>query len=130
MDNRPEHLQHYQYDSPKHGKRGPDKKPRAPRGKKTVMARYYEATGRRIEDDMRSHREKVNLMYEVAGTIEDPSDRLNALDKATKAEDSFNKTWLPYFQSKQGVMKVTDSEEDMISLEDVLSGDANEDHRS
>lgn len=121
-DTRPEQVRHYKYDSPNHGKRGPDKKPRSPRGKKTLQARYFEATGRKIEDDMKAQREKVDMLYECAKMFNDPDERMAALEKAHNAEDKFNKTWLPYFQSKMGTIQTQVEEEDLVSLDDILSG--------
>ena len=102
------------------GKRGLDRKPRKKAGSKTVGQRYYEATGRSITTDIRQHREKVDMMFDTASQIEDPTARFKALESATRAEKEFQAIWLPYQASKHQSMKVEMTVEEALSLDDAL----------
>ena len=105
------------------GKRGKDK-PTTMRkipASKTIATRYYENTGRRIDQDMADQRMMVDMMFDAASAIHDPEDRFNALDKAQAAMTKFNQTWLPYTERKLGTLQSTTTVEEHQSLDDILN---------
>lgn len=115
-----------------HGKRGPDTKPRPPRDKKSFQARYYDATGRTVNMDMRRMQERIASMQQLADNMgnENPKQKFDMLKEVQQMEDKFYKTFGPYMLQKQGTMKTETVEEDMVSLDDVLNGNDDADNRS
>lgn len=101
------------------GKRGKDKGVRAIPGSKTLATRYYERTGRRIDQEMEAERDMVEIMFQAAAEMEDPEARFAALDKAQKAMSAWNRNWTPYLEQKLGTLQSTDTVEGRRTLEDV-----------
>lgn len=105
--------------SPNQGKRGKDKPTtvRKISASKTIATRYYERTGRRIEQEMELQRELINTMLIEASEIEDPQERFTALRQAQDALAKFNNMALPYMESKQGTMKSEQTVEEARSAD-------------
>ena len=109
-----------------HGQRGPDKHPRAPKAKKTFEKKYYDATGRTVNADMKRMQERIAEMQKIADSLDnEPLKKFEMLEKVQVIEDKFYKTFGPYMLQKQGTIKTTIKDEDMVSLDDVLNGDDN-----
>lgn len=106
-----------------HGNRGKDKGVRAIPASKTLATRYYEKTGRRIDNEMESQRQMVEIMFQSAAEIEDPTERFSALAKATDAMAKFNTTWAPYLEQKLGTLQSETTLEERMSLEEALEAD-------
>ena len=89
------------------GQRGKDKPDtvRKISASKTIATRYYERTGRRFEQEMQMEKEMIHLMFEAAAEMEDPQERFQALEKAQKAQATFNKTFAPYLEQKLGTLQ-------------------------
>ena len=104
-----------------HKTRGPDAKPRT-REKKSFEKRYYDATGRTILKDMREQSEEIEMMKEIALSINDPQEKFAAIKDVNTMRDRYNRQWAPFLVSKMGQTKVDTSAEEEVSLDDVLSG--------
>ena len=104
--------------------RGPDKKPRSRRDKKSFEKRYYDKTGRSITQDMQEQIEEIQMMKEIAMSMNDPEAKFAALKEVSVLRDKYNKQWAPYLVSKMGTTRVDTSAEEEVSLDDVLSGNA------
>ncbi len=111
-----------------HNGRGPDKKPRANTGTmKSFEKRYYESTGRRIQDDMREQQEEIQLMKQIAMAMgNDPAEQFKLLKEVNSLRDKYNRQWAPYLQGKKGMIENTAKEDEYESLDDILSGDLDE----
>ncbi len=106
------------------GKRGKDKPGTVrPIGdNRTLQARYYERTGRRMDMEMADERAMIDMMFDAASEIDDPVERLNQLAKVQSAQSKFNANWARYTEHQLGTLKTEQTVEDKISLDDALSG--------
>ena len=126
-----EHMQEYHRkrmageieQSPNHGKRGPDKKPRKGTSMKSFEKRYYERTGRTIFQDMQQQMEEIDMMREMAMACNDPDERFQMLKTVNEMRNKYNNLWAPYLQSKQGVVQTDVKAEEMETLDDILGED-------
>ena len=103
-----------------HEHRGKDKVPRPIAASKTLAARYYQQTGRRLDLEMEQEQLLVQMMFDTAALIEDPKERFTALKEATAAQSRFNKTWLPFLEQKLGTLQSSQTLEERQSLSDAL----------
>ena len=106
--------------SPNHGKRGPDKNPRPPKDKKSFAFKYYEKTGRTIQQDMKDQQSSIDEMKALAKEINDPEVKFQMIKDINTAQDKYNRQWAPYLQSKLGVIQTDIKDEDTESLDDIL----------
>ena len=106
----------------------PAKKPRAPlpyTGSKPVAVRYYERTGRHIDEDMELELTMVNQMYQAAGKL--PKDeRFAALKDCAAAMSRYNKNWAPYLERRLPAMQPEEIKEETMTIEQILQDDTNE----
>ena len=105
-----------------HKGRGKDQKARAPKDKKSFEKRYYDRTGRSILQDMQSQIEEIEMMKEIALSINNPEDKFAALKEVNMMRDKYNRQWAPYLVSKLGHTAVQTVAEEEVSLDDVLAG--------
>ena len=92
---------------PNHGKRGKDKPGtvRAIGDNRTLQKRYYERTGRRMDQEMADEKALINMMLESASAIADPQERLDALARVQTAQNRFNTTWASTWSTPWGPLE-------------------------
>lgn len=105
-----------------HKGRGVDSKPRSKRDKKSFEKRYYDKTGRSILQDMQAQIEEIEMMKEIALSLNNPEDKFAALKEVNMMRDRYNRQWSPYLVSKLGHTAVQTVAEEEVSLDDVLNG--------
>ena len=104
-----------------HGVRGKDKNPRNIPGSKTLATRYFEQTGRRIDQEMADQQAMIQMMFDAASRMEDDQERFNALSKVTAEQAKFNSQWAPFLEQKLGTLQSDMTVEQHKSLDDVLN---------
>ena len=107
-----------------HGKRGPDKPEtvRAIGDNRTLQQRYFERTGRRMDQEMSAEREMIDMMFLEASECDDPERRFDLLSKCQAAQARFNTTWAKFMEHGLGTIQTEQTIEEKRSLDDALSG--------
>ena len=110
-------------DSPNQGKRGKDHPDtiRPISASKTIATRYYERTGRRIEQELEQQRDLINTMLLEVCEIEDTQERFAALAKAQDALAKFNNMVLPYMETKMGTLQTEQTVEEARSADAAIA---------
>ena len=105
-----------------HGKRGPDKPEtvRAIGDNRTLQQRYFERTGRRMDQEMSAEREMIDMMFLEASECDDPERRFDLLARCQQAQAKFNTTWARYTEHALGTLQTEQTIEEKLSLDDVL----------
>ena len=129
IDRRPEWARGYDASnketrSPNHGKRGPDKRKRQSPKPLTMESKYKTRMGREIWDDMRSQMRDIEEFEVDLLAINDPSARLAGRKTLNDMKDKYAKTWLPYIVAKRPVAKTEKTEDDQVTLDELLDSNS------